>query len=143
MKQGKFQKIAAHGEVIAACVGSVNEGEVRVEAVRAKHDTERWAAIFPYVLRIVVESKEAHIRIVIRGHTIKAAFHDGQCIAAVMITGAPVTKSIQRMFRKYFGQKRQSAPRDSFTPSLPLQTRDELEPPLGGEPGSDSGTLGG
>lgn len=146
MQQGKFQRIAAHVEIDAACVGIVRDGEVKIEAVRGKDSVERWTAIFPLVLGIAVKSGEGIARAIIGRHTVNAAVHKNQCIATVVVTGMPVTKSMRRMLlRQYLGVKPGGIlrpPREPTLPRRPLQPRDELDSPFGDEPGSDGGTFG-
>lgn len=127
---GKFQRIAAHQHILAACAASLREGTYSVEATRGD---ERWRDIFPRVMDLLSAIEDTHIKVTTGDYSIVAEQANDQAVAVVYLTGAPVSKSVRRMLRTALGRRRSdNASRTSRAATPPEPEEKPLPPPIQG-----------
>lgn len=127
---GKFQKIAAHQDIMAACAASLRDGTYSVEATRGD---ERWRDIFPRVMNLLHTLEDTHVKVTTGDYSIVAEQANDQAVAVVYKTGAPVSKSVRRMLRTALGRRRSdNANRSSRTSTPPEPVEPTLPPPIQG-----------
>ena len=131
-RPGKFQRLAAHPQIDAACIASTQEGKVHVEATRG---ADHWGRVFPFVISMMKMAKVASARAVLEKHTIVVESDGDKVIAVAFSTGTDVSKSVRRMIRQAFGKRRKIPPEQS----IGGLTRDDLDA-MPGIPRADPGT---
>lgn len=119
-RPGKFQRLANHDQIEAACVASIQDETVRVEATRG---VDHWGNVFPQVITMMTMAKENFARAVFSDHTIVAESDGAKVMAVAFRTGAPVSKSVRRMLRQALGQRRRQT---TSTPATSPEDRPVL-----------------
>lgn len=123
-RPGKFQKLAAHDQIDAACIASTRDGTVRVEATRG---AEHWGRVFPHVITMMKMANEPAARAVFKSQTVVVESDGDRVIAVAFKTGTAVSKSVRRMIRQAFGKPRRDnrpsrTPTQDALPAMPSPT---------------------
>ena len=131
---GKFQRIAAHPDIEAACAASLREGKYSIEANRGD---ERWRDIFPRVMGLLDVVEDSYVKITTGDFSIVGEKQGEQAVAVVYKTGAPVSKSVRRMLRTALGRRRsdnanRSSRASSPAPATPPDPEPAPPPPIQG-----------
>lgn len=121
---GRFQKLASHPEVVAACVGSVREGKAIIEACRG---SDTFFESFQHIANAVVALSEPEMKIWIPGHYMLFERYENTFYIVVTIKRSPVVRSLRRMIRQAFGKPKPTPQtrKGQFSPRISISRSEE------------------